>query len=181
MSINYHQGSIFIYVYFLFLGIIHGDFHDENLILLDNPCVNQTCSSAPMTKYGIIDFGNITRSCLVFDLATCLSFFMMGCYDNEGTDFITWAGYILTGYAQSLPLNQTEMDMLFVSVCASYARELVLCCHDFKAQGGDNSYILTCFKSGWPQLRTLWQKYGQDKVYSLWNQELEASGLPCLA
>merc|ERR1711894_491108 len=53
-------------------GIVHGDFHDENVILL-----NTKDEEDYKKKYGIIDFGDLCLSSYVFDLATSLAFFMI--------------------------------------------------------------------------------------------------------
>ena len=61
-------------------GTIHDDLHSGNIICLDNEALQEkrdhtgpgACREEIFSQFGIIDFGDITESCCVFDLAIFL-------------------------------------------------------------------------------------------------------------
>ena len=60
--------------------------------------------------YGIIDFGDLLHSCLVFELAINIAHIIL-----FSPDPLTAAGHIIAGYNSVRPLPQKEFDLLKVS------------------------------------------------------------------
>lgn len=88
---------------------IHGDAHDENLLVEDDRVV------------GLIDFGDACRNPTVADLAICLTYLMM-----RGDDPLAVARTILGGYESVRPLSATERDVLYPMICGRLAVSLCI-------------------------------------------------------
>ncbi|MCK8521457.1 aminotransferase class III-fold pyridoxal phosphate-dependent enzyme [Aquimarina sp. D1M17] len=113
-------------------GIIHSDLNDNNIFVKDN------------TVTGIIDFGDITYSPLIYEVAIALTYIMLA---NESDPFEK-ARAFLQGYHKILPLKKEEIELLYllipsrlcVSVCNSAKK---------KAEGEDTEYVLVSERPAW--------------------------------
>ena len=116
-------------------SIIHSDLNDNNIII-EGEKVN-----------GIIDFGDITYSPLIYEVAIALTYIMLS---NESDPFEK-AKVFLHGYHKVLPLKRKEIQLLgtliparlCVSVCNSAKK---------KAEGEDTEYVLISEKPAWKLL-----------------------------
>lgn len=112
--------------------IIHSDLNDNN-VLVKGDVIS-----------GIIDFGDITYSPLIYEVAIALTYIMLA---NESQAFEK-AAFFLKGYHEVLPLEQREIELLYllipsrlcVSVCNSAKK---------KAEGEDTEYVLISEKPAW--------------------------------
>ena len=130
-------------------GIIHGDAHDENILV-------QETSRNGEKHYdicGIIDFGEVMSSYLVFEVAITICYISIEC---KCMDHLDVGGHILAGYMTQIELSREEFDALKVLVAARYCTELLLGAHAFSIDPSNDYLIKTSYK-GWPQLRKLWQ------------------------
>lgn len=129
-----------------FLGVIHGDFNDDNIIISRN--LEQSLSEqqekpngqnvkTDVSISGIVDFGDTTFSCLVFDIAIALSFMVI----TDVPDIMEAARLFLKGYTSKRKLLQPEKDVLFTSVLARLAQNIVLALKDYRFDPS-NSYLL---------------------------------------
>ncbi len=127
-----------------------------------------TCSV--MHRYGIIDFGDITFSCSVFELATVLAYGMMQ-ETRDGDIFLERGREVLQGYQSLLPLDALEREVLYVSVCCRYCIELVNTEVAVLTQGDEAcvEYLTCCEQVGWRQLRRLLDM-GRSEVHNRWFQ-----------
>ena len=116
-------------------------------------------------RYGIIDYGDVCRSAYIFDLATSVGFFMISA---NVEDFVEYSRHLIAGYNHSRKLSDQECDVLYLSVCASISRELLLCEYHYQLQSGDNEYLLTSSATGWDVLIKLWSMT-KDMVMTKWN------------
>ena len=70
------MGFTIHYLYILSPGAIHHDLHEGNIICLDHTHVSHIGPDVSRTEalyqYGVIDFGDMTMSCCVFDLTVFL-------------------------------------------------------------------------------------------------------------
>ena len=89
-----------------------------------------------------------------------------------GADFISAGGQFLKGYIRTHAVTHQEWEVLYLTVCAAYVRELVVGEFDFKEQGGTNDYVITSVSSGWSQLEVLWH-YGEAEVVRRWRDMCE--------
>lgn len=169
-------------------GVIHGDFHDENILLLkknhkkttsvekDNIESDHVILTDPeriKAKYAVIDFGDVSHSPFMFDLAIAASYFMM-C--DPRPNFMRNVAHFLCGYFTSYKPTVLELRSLFSSICAAYCRETVLCKYTYIEQCRSNEYILTAVDTGWKQLKELWT-IDQKDVLSVWSETWKKYGL----
>lgn len=98
--LKYHD-MVLPYVPDLRKSIIHADANDLN-VLTKNDAVT-----------GIIDFGDMTYSLLINELAVALTYAMFG-----KTDPLSWAVPVIEGYSQMLSLEEREIDLLYYLIGA---------------------------------------------------------------
>lgn len=116
-------------------GIIHSDLNDNNVII-EGEKVN-----------GIIDFGDMAYSPLIYEVAIALTYIMLS---NESDPFQK-AEVFLQSYHSVLPLKKKEIALLgiliptrlCVSVCNSAKK---------KAEDEDSEYVLISEKPAWTLL-----------------------------
>jgi Ser/Thr protein kinase RdoA (MazF antagonist) len=87
---------------------IHGDAHDENILVEDERVT------------GLIDFGDCCHNPTVCDLATCVTYLMM-----RG-DPLRIARVIVQGYREVRPLSAAEAQSLYPLVCGRLAVSLCI-------------------------------------------------------
>ncbi|MCP4312142.1 MAG: aminotransferase class III-fold pyridoxal phosphate-dependent enzyme [Bacteroidetes bacterium] len=104
-------------------SIIQGDANDYNVIVANN------------SVKGIIDFGDIHYSLLINEVAVAISYAVMGKEDP-----VQWALPIIKGYAEVLPLTETEMDVLYYLVVVRLCISLCHSAHG-KHHNPDHSYL----------------------------------------
>ncbi|XP_020605362.1 hydroxylysine kinase-like [Orbicella faveolata] len=85
-------------------GTIHNDVNKDNLLI--------EMSSDKFKISGLVDFGDIRHSCLLFELANSIAAFI-----NE-EDVLLVSGYLLAGYQAVYPLPGLEFDLLYDVVSA---------------------------------------------------------------
>lgn len=88
---------------------IHGDAHDENVLVEDDRVV------------GLIDFGDCCHNPTVADLVICLTYLMM-----RGDDPLAIARTILRGYESVRPLSPAERDVIYPLICGRLAVSLCI-------------------------------------------------------
>ena len=157
--------------------MIHGDLHDENILLLSDKSSDYCSSGVSSSRghqghenyvkniFGLIDFEDLHQSYCVVDIATVLSYFMIA---SKCDNFLEVSEYILSGYLNKVSLADYEWKVLYSLVCGRYIQELVLCEVEVRTQGS-NEYLKTCFKDGWPQIEYL-LSMGEEHVLKAWQK-----------
>jgi len=114
---------------------IHADLNDNNVIV------------EGQTIKGIIGFGDLTYSPLIYEVAIALTYIMLS---NENKEFEK-AKAFLQGYHKVLPLKKEEIELLSILIPS---RLCVSVCHSAqkKAKGENNKYILVSEKPAWKLL-----------------------------
>jgi len=79
--------------------VLHNDGHRGNLLRTD---------AASNVVSGVIDFGDVAHTCVVADLAICLSSFVV-----EHPDQGAAAAALASGYDRWMPLTDIEIELLF--------------------------------------------------------------------
>lgn len=87
--------------------VIHGDAHDENLLVEGDRVV------------GLVDFGDCCHNPAICDLAICLAYLMM-----RGPDPLPIAAAATGGYRRHRSLSAAELALLFPLACARLAVSL---------------------------------------------------------
>ncbi len=117
--------------------IIHNDGNDHNLIV--------GAGNAEET-FGIIDFGDMTHTCLVFELAVALAYAMM-----NKSDPLAAAAQIVSAYHSRNSLTEQEADVLFDLVIMRLCMSVTIAARRY-AQYPDNQYILVSQDGAWDLL-----------------------------
>ncbi len=143
-------------------GVIHGDFNEQNILMSNS-------DGGEFSVFGVIDFGDSQKSCLVYDLAITVMYMMTRCKVVDPNDV---CGYVLAGYTKSRELPVLEWDVLRVCVAARYAQSLVLGSYTYLTDPG-NEYVLITAKEGWRVLRSFWT-CDKDDLYVRWKSILSA-------
>lgn len=102
--------------------IIHGDINDENIIVAPNQCGDGH------EIVSIIDFGDMSVSYRVFEVAICMMYVItlrvqQGDAHNEA---IRMAGHMLHGYQSIHGLSQSGLGLLYWSVAARFFQSIVI-------------------------------------------------------
>lgn len=123
-------------------GVIHGDFNDDNIIILRSLSEQQEKPNGQSVETdvsisGIVDFGDTSFSCLVFDIAIALSFMVI----TDVPNIMEAARLFIKGYTSKRKLLQSEKDVLFTSVIARLAQNIVLALQDYRIDPS-NAYLL---------------------------------------
>lgn len=135
-------------------SIIHNDANEWNFL------VNKSEIS------GLIDFGDVTYSPLINELAVALTY---ACYDKDNP--LEWASIILEAYHEILPLQKQELDILYYLIAARLCISVCNSAHAKKADP-ENEYALASEKTAWVMLRR-WLAINPRKVQ---NTFCEAAG-----
>jgi ethanolamine-phosphate phospho-lyase len=115
--------------------VIHNDANEWN-ILVQNGTVS-----------GIIDFGDLTDSPLINEVAIALTYI---CYDKDLP--LDWTGEFLRAYHEVFPLDPKELDVLYYLIAA---RLCISVCQSARARKVDpeNSYASISENAAWQMLR----------------------------
>ncbi|EKX42325.1 hypothetical protein GUITHDRAFT_111600 [Guillardia theta CCMP2712] len=98
---------------------------------------------------GIIDFGDCTYTCLIFELAICMAYLMLG-----KKDILTTATHIYAGYNKEVSLTQDEKEILHCLICSRLVQSLTLGAYSF-SKDPTNEYLLVTAQTGWVALEAL--------------------------
>ncbi|WP_296701662.1 aminotransferase class III-fold pyridoxal phosphate-dependent enzyme [Algoriphagus sp.] len=111
--------------------VIHGDANEWNVLVQ-----NQTIS-------GLIDFGDLSYSPLINELAIALTYIV---YDKEKP--LEWVADFLKSYHQTNPLQELELDILYYLIAARLCISVCQSAHARKVDP-ENSYASVSEKSAW--------------------------------
>lgn len=117
------------------MQIIHADANEWN-VLTENGKVS-----------GIIDFGDLTYSPLINEVAIALTYI---CYDKEKP--LDWVEEFLKAYHKIIPLEPKELDILYYLVAARLCISVCQSAHARKVSP-ENSYASISEKAAWEMLR----------------------------
>lgn len=117
--------------------IIHNDGNDHNLIL-GNENEHQ--------PFGIIDFGDMTHTCLISELAVALAYVMMHKDDPLGD-----AKLVVAAYHRASPLTEQEADILFELAIMRLCMSVTIAARRH-AQYPENDYLLVSQAGAWDLL-----------------------------
>lgn len=102
--------------------VIHGDINDENVLVIPNECGDGHEIAS------IIDFGDMSVSYRVFDIAIAMTYMIILCVNqgNSHHEAIRMAGHVLHGYQSVNPLSQSALSLLYWSVAARFFQSAVV-------------------------------------------------------
>lgn len=140
----------------MFLGVIHGDFHEQNVLVQRHP------ETREVTVVGVIDFGDSEHGPYVFDLAIAITYAML---QSRVVDPLDVGGHLLVGYLsrRQRALTDAERSALWPCVAARFAQSLTMGAYTYSVDPS-NTYPLTTAKLGWPLLRRLWKETSREEL-----------------
>lgn len=137
---------------FLRRGILHNDVSRTNL-LIDEKDGNFKIS-------GLIDFGDMCCSYLLFELAITVASFM-----NEN-DVLTDSGYIIAGYQAVFPLPGMEFELLCDSISARLSQVYIITAKE-ERENAQNKYLTKTLADFGVRMKG-WLKYSKEEVMNYW-------------
>lgn len=135
-------------------GIVHNDVTTANLL------VDTTQGSLKIS--GLIDFGDIRHSCVVFELANALASFI-----NEDQMLVD-SGYLVAGYQAACPIPGLEFDLLYDVVLARLCQVVIITLKE-QIKHPDNRYLNHTLEKYSANL-TAWFKTSKDEVLKCWRK-----------
>lgn len=120
-------------------GVLHGDLNADNIVM----------SESGDSIEAVIDFGDIHKSCLFFELAICI------CYMIINSKTLEVARYVIEGYQSQRQLTKAERHFMKLCVCARFAQTIVLGTYSHKLQP-NNQYLIKEENVKWAMIKKLW-------------------------
>jgi Ser/Thr protein kinase RdoA (MazF antagonist) len=107
-------------------GVIHGDANDHNIIVGDGRMV------------GLLDFGDMTHTATVCDLAVALAYVML---DEEAP--LPAAAQVIRAYQRHHPLTEAEQGALFPLILSRLCTSVCYAAHNRARNPGDPYQVVT--------------------------------------
>ncbi|CAH1796023.1 unnamed protein product [Owenia fusiformis] len=182
-------------------GIIHGDFHDENIIVQiqtidkSNQVKAGSHSKVPndgqVIKHAQFDVSESANDNTntndeqyvatgVIDFGDSFrSYFIFEvaiaiCYlmiEVTLIDPVDVAGHFLAGYFTHMDLSARELDLLYICIHRAFAQEFVLGSLKY-IDDPTNHYLVTSQRNGWKIMRNFWN-ISKSEVHFKWNCVLQ--------
>jgi len=124
--------------------IIHGDYNEQNIIA-DLPK-----DSKNYKVTGIIDFGDTSKSPLIFEIGIAMTYMMLQAKTLES------GGVFLAGYTMANAISDMEKKCLKYCVAARLAQSLVMGAYTHSLDP-TNEYVLVTQETGWKLIELLWR------------------------
>ncbi|MFX0077422.1 MAG: phosphotransferase, partial [Candidatus Hermodarchaeota archaeon] len=121
-------------------SVIHNDFNDYNVI------VNRG-KSPDQYQFGIIDFGDMIYSHTIFELAVATTYAILGKKNP-----IKAAAHVISGYHSVFPLNELELELLFILICTRLCMSVSIAAYQQKLEP-ENEYLKISEKPAWETLK----------------------------
>ncbi len=122
-------------------SVIHHDGNDHNVIVREG--------NEGHTAVGIIDFGDMVYSCLIFELAVGCSYAILG---TEAP--VAAAAEVIVGYTEILPLEEQEVDVLFYLIAMRLCMSVTIAAHQ-RSEEPENEYLSVTEDGAWEALGRL--------------------------
>uniref|UniRef100_A0A6P8IZQ8 Hydroxylysine kinase n=1 Tax=Actinia tenebrosa TaxID=6105 RepID=A0A6P8IZQ8_ACTTE len=138
--------------------LIHGDLNEHNIIVDQN-------TDEQVKIEGFLDFGHSYISHRVLDVGIAVAYMMIESINHDMSVFDA-SNQVIRGYQSVFPLSSLEMDVMLEAVKLRISQSLVIGAYSYKYVSPGNEYLLYTAKTGWKALDEIFQKPGQDIVYT---------------
>ncbi len=115
-------------------AIIHNDANEWNVLI------------AQEEVSGIIDFGDMTHTFLINELAIAITY---ACYDKDNP--LEWASIVLKSYHEILAVQEIELEVLYYLIAARLCISVCISANT-RAKNADNEYAFVSEKNAWQML-----------------------------
>jgi 4-aminobutyrate aminotransferase-like enzyme/Ser/Thr protein kinase RdoA (MazF antagonist) len=143
--------------------IVHNDFTPDNILVAEND---------PGHIVGIIDFGDMTHTLLINDLATSIASMLRG-----HADLVEAAAEIIVGYHEIIPLEDAELRILYDLIAARLIMLNVIASWRVTLHPDNRDYITGGVEQSWRTLEA-WRALDPAdvtrkffRVCGLWEEE----------
>lgn len=140
-------------------GITHNDGNDYNIIVSPPDTGAETFGQRRIA--GIIDFGDLTLSYTLSDLAITAAYAIL-----SSPDPLAAAARIVAGYHAVLPLSASEIEVLYPMICLRLILSVSICAYQ-KQQNPENRYLTISEKPVWDLLDRLHSVHEDFALYTL--------------
>lgn len=152
--IDYFESKILSLLPTLEHQIIHGDYNEQNILVEKAPNQNDYHIK------GVIDFGDTSKSPLLFEVGIALTYMIL-----QANDLAT-GGVFLAGYNSINPISSSDLGHIKYCVAARLVQSLVMGLYTHTLHP-TNDYLLVTQEQGWTLLQTLWRD-SLKEVEELW-------------
>jgi 4-aminobutyrate aminotransferase-like enzyme/Ser/Thr protein kinase RdoA (MazF antagonist) len=140
-------------------GIIHNDGNDYNIIV--SPPASDPPAFGSRSIAGIIDFGDLTRSYTLSELAVASAYAMLAKEDP-----LAAAARVAAGYHAVVPLSEPEVAALYPLICLRLIMSVSICAFQ-KKENPDNPYLTISEEKVWQLLEKLYSIHPRLAHYRL--------------
>ena len=135
-------------------GPIHNDINKDNLFIIK--------SNREFKISGLVDFGDMRHSCLLFELANTIASFI------DEDDVLGVSGYIIAGYQSVFPLPGQEFDLLYDLVSARLC-QVFLITSGHEKECPSNDYLRKLLVDYLTKLK-VWLSNSKDEAMTFWRK-----------
>ena len=135
-------------------GAIHNDVNKGNLLI--------DTSSGEFKISGLIDFGDMHFSCLLFELATNIAAFI------NDDDVLAVSGYLIAGYQAVFPLPGLEFELLHEAVSARLCQVFLIASRQAKERT-ENELLTKVLVDFLAKLKA-WLSISRDEAMEFWRK-----------
>lgn len=129
-------------------SVIHNDANDYNVLV--NLRTDFSLSSPELAiSISLIDFGDMLRTCTIFEPAIAAAYALLG-----KADPLTAAAQVIAGYHREHPLTETEISLLYQLICTRLLVSVTNSAHR-KQLYPDDPYITVSEQPAWEALEKL--------------------------
>lgn len=139
-------------------GMIHGDCNEQNVLVEER-------SDGSFHYSGLLDFGDTSYGCYLFELAITMLYMML--LEND----VKAGCEVLMGYNYVRKVTELEVKSLLLCIQARLCQSLVLGAYTSQRDPENSSYLLTTAKKGWDLLTYLCNDNGT--LTKIWMQNLK--------
>ena len=135
---------------------IHSDINEGNILVAGK--------NGSLSVTGLIDFGDMTYSYHVFEVAIAMAYMAM----QRPDDCIKAAGVVLSGFLSVSSLSEDEQNVLYYCLISRITQSLIIGSYSHILDP-ENENILYCAKTGYRVLETfLNYRHDVEKIYDIW-------------
>ena len=127
--------------------IIHNDANDQNVLV--RRAHPEDPASSELEVAGLIDFGDMTQSCALFEPAVAAAYVMLGKSEPLAT-----AAHVVAGYHGEQPLSDLQLSLLYHCAVMRLCMSVAISAHQQVAEP-ENTYLSVSEKNAWDLLEKL--------------------------
>lgn len=135
-------------------GPIHNDVNKENLLI--------STRNGEFKISGLVDFGDIRHSCLLFEIANNIAAFI------DEDDVLEVSGYIIAGYQSVFPIPGLEFELLYDVISARLC-QVFLITSSHEKEYPNNEYLRKLLVDYLAKLKA-WMSNSRDETIAFWRK-----------